>query len=144
MIYLVDGSNVLGSLRLDRHSGEAKRQLIQIVAAGLRGSRDKAIVFFDGLRPEAFRGGAGNVSSRFSNERSADELIREEAERLARCSVVTEDRGLAAAVRRRNVLVVEAARFIARMTEGSSGSAESASDLSEWEAFFSDDKNRIN
>ncbi|HEY5610524.1 MAG TPA: NYN domain-containing protein [Thermoanaerobaculia bacterium] len=143
MSTLVDGSNLLGRLRLDRHSVEAKRALAQRLASFARSNRTRVLCFFDGEAPDAFATSLGALTIRFSKERSADDLIAADVDRAPRGSrirVVTSDATLAARVTRRNVEVIDADAF-ARILE--SADAESNSDSpADWEEYFSNPKNR--
>lgn len=140
MIYLIDGSNVLGRMRLDRESADAKRELARRIAVHLKGGNHRAVLFFDGGPPPQFRPGTGSVAVRFGNGRPADDLILLEAEKLPRCTVVTSDRSLAARVRGRRVELIESAAFAASLSEVER--AESGQMNEDWEAFFLDEKNR--
>src|SRR5688500_5146472 len=105
MRYLVDGSNLLGALRLDRESVEAKRALLRILATWARAKKGRVTCYFDGFLPASFATGLGGVTARFTHPRPADEAIVEEVERLGRepFRIVTSDRALAGRCRRRNV-----------------------------------------
>jgi hypothetical protein len=139
MIYLIDGSNVLGRLQRDRESGESKRQLARQISGLMKSEGSRAILFFDGEQPEQFRGGVERVAIRFAGRKPADELIQIEAQAHQKCTVVTSDRTLEARVRSRKVAVIDVMRFSRRLDvipeEGGAGEAD-------WEAFFSDEKNR--
>lgn len=140
MPWLIDGSNVLGVMRADRHSDDAKRGLIRLLAGFARAKRTKVTCVFDGPEPHSFARHLGAVIAVFSGSRSADELIVERAAQGRGWSVVTSDRGLAARVQRRQVDVVAPATFI-REIELASTSDEAAGD--DWSSWFSDPKNRI-
>ena len=137
MRYLIDGSNALGRAGAPRESIEAKRQLVQAALSLSRVRRASVVVFFDGAKPDAFATGFGRVSVRFSAPRSADDLIVEEALRRSDpCTVITADSGIAARVRSRHVRI--AAPHILRLDGERS---EEGSDA-DWEAYFSDERNR--
>ena len=139
MPWLVDGSNVLGAMRVDRHSDVAKRHLLKLLAAFAREKRTKVTCFFDGPAPASFGRGAGNVSVVFSAPRTADDLIVERARGGRGWSVVTSDAALAGRVRGRHVEVVAPQRLIAELDRLG---AESEDGEADWESWFSDPKNR--
>src|SRR5688572_33094547 len=93
-------------MRADRHSDDAKRGLVRLLAAFARAKRTRVTCVFDGLEPPSFGKHLGSVSVAFSGARSADELIIERAASGRGWSIVTSDRGLAARVQRRQVEVV--------------------------------------
>jgi predicted RNA-binding protein with PIN domain len=140
MPWLIDGSNVLGVMRADRHSDQAKRALLRMVASFARAKRTRATLVFDGPLPASFATHLGAVSVVFGESRSADDVIVERAATGRGWSVVTSDRGLAARVQRRTVQVVEPVRFVRELEEAGSGEPEGEGD---WESYFSDDKNRL-
>jgi predicted RNA-binding protein with PIN domain len=140
MPWLIDGSNVLGAMRADRHSDDAKRGLMRLLAGFARAKRTKVTCIFDGPEPHSFARHLGAVIAVFSGPKSADELIAERAANGRGWSVVTSDRGLAARVQRRQVEVVAPATFIREM-EASASTDETAGD--DWSTWFSDPKNRI-
>ena len=139
MPWLIDGSNVLGAMRVDRHSDESKRGLIKLLAGFARAKRTRVTCVFDGPEPASFARHLGSVSVVFSGNRSADEIIIERAGSGRGWSVVTSDRGLATRVQRREVAVVSPLKLIREMEEAGSGETESGGD---WEAYFSDPENR--
>ena len=140
MAWLIDGSNVLGAMRVDRHSDDAKRGLIRLLASFARAKRTRVTCVFDGPEPASFATHLGSVSIVFSGARSADDIIIERAAVGRGWNVVTSDRGLAARVERRQVSVVAPAKFIREM-EIASTESESVED--DWAAYFSDPKNRM-
>lgn len=140
MPWLIDGSNVLGAMRVDRHGDEGKRGLVRLLAGFARAKRTRVTCIFDGPEPPSFARHLGSVTVAFSGGRSADELIVERAANGRGWSVVTGDRGLAARVQRREVAVVAPTDFIRQMEECSSGE-ETGSD--DWDTYFSDPKNRL-
>lgn len=140
MPWLIDGSNVLGAMRADRHSDEAKRALLRLCAGFARAKRTKVTCIFDGPEPHSFARNLGGVVAVFSGGRSADELIAERAAQGRGWSVVTSDRGLAARVQRRQVEVVQPGVFL-REIELASTTDEAAGD--DWAAWFSDPKNKL-
>jgi hypothetical protein len=138
--WLIDGSNVLGAMRVDRHGEEGKRGLVRLLAGFARAKRTRVTCIFDGPEPPSFARHLGSVTIAFSGGRSADELIVERAASGRGWTVVTSDRGLIARVKRREVGVVAPSDFIRQM-ETSAGGEESVSD--DWDAYFSDPKNRL-
>jgi len=140
MPWLVDGSNVLGVMRVDRHSDEAKRGLVRLLAAFAREKKTRVTCVFDGPEPASFGRHLGSVSVVFSGARSGDEIIVERAASGRGWNVVTSDRGLAARVERRQVSVVAPAKLIREMELAGSGRERGDDD---WAAYFSDPKNRI-
>ena len=140
MPFLIDGSNVLGAMRSDRHSDDAKRGLVRLLASFARARKTRVTCVFDGLEPPSFARHLGSVSVVFSSPRSADDVIAERAAQGRGWSVVTSDRGLAARVQRREVQIVAPAAFIRQLEESGSGEEASGDD---WDAYFSDPKNRL-
>jgi hypothetical protein len=140
VIYLIDGSNLLGRAGLDRHAVEEKRRLIPRLAAFGRSARVKVLCFFDGVRPDAFSTSLGGLQIAFSGNRPADDLIVERA-RAARepVRVVTADQELAARVRGRQVIVLHTREFIPLLE---AGEGESTARDIDWETYFSDPNNR--
>lgn len=140
MPFLVDGSNVLGAMRVDRHGDESKRALLRLLAAFARAKRTKVTCIFDGPEPHSFGRHLGGVTAVFSGTRKADDLIAERAAHGRGWSVVTSDRGLATRVQRRQVSVVAPTDFIREIEASASAEPEVGGD---WDAYFSDDKNRL-
>ena len=140
MPWLIDGSNVLGAMRVDRHSDETKRGLIRLLGAFARAKRTRVTCIFDGPEPPSFARHLGSVTSVFSAPRSADELIIERASSGRGWNVVTSDRALASRVERRQVQVVQPAVLIREMELAASASEAGEDD---WAAYFSDPKNRM-
>ncbi len=140
MPWLVDGSNVLGAMRVDRHGDEGKRGLVRLLADFARANRTRVTCVFDGPEPASFARHLGSVSVVFSGSRSADDVIVERAANGRGWRVVTSDRGLATRVQRRQVSVVAPAAFIREMEASASGSEAGNED---WTAYFSDPKNRM-
>ena len=139
MPWLIDGSNVLGAMHVDRHGDESKRGLVRLLAGFARANKTRVTCIFDGPEPPSFARHLGAVSVAFSGGRSADDLIAERAENGRGWSVVTSDRGLAARVQRRQVEVIAPSTFIRQMEAAASTESEVVDD---WDAYFSDEKNR--
>jgi hypothetical protein len=140
MPWLIDGSNVLGAMRVDRHGDDSKRGLVRLLASFARAKKTRVTCIFDGPEPPSFAKSLGPVTTVFSGHRSADELIVERAASGRGWSVVTSDRGLAARVARRQVEIVAPQQFIREMEASASGEEAAGED---WSAYFSDPKNRI-
>jgi len=139
MPWLIDGSNVLGAMRVDRHGDESKRGLVRLLAAFARTKQTRVTCVFDGPEPASFGRHLGSVTVVFSGARPADDLIIERARNGRGWSVVTSDRGLAARVLRREVQVVAPSALIREMEQAGSEQSDPGGD---WEAFFSDPGNR--
>jgi len=137
--WIVDGSNVLGAMRADRHSDDAKRALIRLLASFAREKKTRVTCVFDGLAPASFATHLGSVSVVFGGTRSADDIIIERVSNGRGWSVVTSDRALAARVERRQVRVVASPQLIRSMETAASAESEPSAD---WESYFSDDTNR--
>ncbi len=139
MPWLIDGSNVLGVMRVDRHSDESKRGLVRLLAGFARARKTRVTCVFDGPEPASFGRNLGSVSVVFGEGRSADEIIVERAGNGRGWSVVTSDHGLATRVQRRDVAVVAPSKLIREMEETDAAEGERGDD---WEAYFSDPENR--
>jgi predicted RNA-binding protein with PIN domain len=139
--YLVDGTNFLGRARVDRTDEELKRDLVRAIAGFARKNHHRVICIFDGNAPGSFGGALGAVTVKFSGARSADDVLVELAagERDSQV-VVTSDHGLAGRVRGRRVKLVSCEQFRAQLQ--SETDREGPSDATDWEAYFSSDKNR--
>lgn len=139
MPWLIDGSNLLGVLRLDRHSDQAKRDLIRRLASFARAKKSRVTCVFDGPEPASFARHLGSVTVAFSAPRSADDLIVERAAQGKGWQVVTRDRGLETRIRRRGVRVVPPQEFARQLEETATVEAGEEDD---WDRWFSDPKNR--
>jgi rRNA-processing protein FCF1 len=141
MAWLIDGSNVLGAMRLDRASVDAKRELARLAASFARAKRTRVTCYFDGNEPPAFARHLGNTTIVFSGARSADDLIAQRSEEnAASMTVVTSDRELTSRVARRRVKVITSQQFVAMLRTIESEPGEASAD--DWLAYFSDPKNR--
>ncbi|HET7436395.1 MAG TPA: NYN domain-containing protein [Thermoanaerobaculia bacterium] len=140
MPWLVDGNNLLGVMRQDRHAEEPKRGLVRLLASFARAKKTRVTCIFDGPEPPSFAKHLGAVTIAFSGTRAADDLIAERAANGRGWSVVTSDRGLAARVARRQVEVVAPQKFL-REVELAGTTEETAE--GDWETYFCDPKNRI-
>lgn len=140
MPYLIDGSNVLGAMRLDRHSDDSKRELVRLLAGFARVKRTRVTCIFDGFEPGSFAKHLGSVTVAFSGAGSADDLIAQRAANGRGWSVVTSDRGLTSRVQRRQVEVVAPAALIREMELASTAEPAASED---WDEYFSDPENRL-
>ena len=140
MPYLIDGSNVLGAMRVDRHADDSKRGLVRLLASFARAKKTRVTCIFDGPEPASFGKHLGNVTVVFSEGRPADEIIVHRAAQGRGWSVVTSDRGLASRVQRREVGIVSPAVLIREMELAASSEPEGGDD---WDAYFSDESNRL-
>ena len=127
-------------MRADRHSDEAKRGLMRLLAGFARAKKTRVTCIFDGPEPASFGRHLGAVIAAFSGSRAADELIVERTAQGRGWSVVTSDRALAARVQRRQVTIIAPAAFIREMEAAATGEELAGDDWSSW---FSDPKNRI-
>jgi uncharacterized protein YaiI (UPF0178 family) len=139
-VWLLDGSNLLGALRVDRHAPESKRELTRLAASFARAKRTRVTLFFDGNEPPSFARHLGNVTVVFAGRRKADDIIVEQASAARDAHVVTSDRELAARVGGRRVEVVDSRDFL-RDLEQLQTTPETAS-ADDWADYFSDPRNR--
>ena len=143
MRHVVDGSNLLGVLGLSRESDESKRQLVRMLAAFGRSERCRVDCIFDGSRPDGFATSFGGLAVKFSHPRTGDEVIeRVVAGESAPCVVVTSDRALGARLKGRRVRIESCAEFRPKLERGSRSGDDENSQQGDWEAYFSDPKNR--
>jgi predicted RNA-binding protein with PIN domain len=141
MSWLIDGSNVLGRLRLPRESDAAKRELVTLLSRFARARRVKVACYFDGPEPASFAKHLGGVSVIFSGQRSADDLIVARVGSGTSWHVVTSDQALAARVAGRRVTIVSPATF-AQELERLPSEGEGSVSADDWASWFSDPKNR--
>lgn len=140
MIYLLDGSNILGG-GSHRDQSAATRELVKAASSLARRQGKKVILFFDGTPSENLASSIGTLAVRFSGSRSADDLIVEAVSRTKDpVTVVTADGDLGRRVARRNVTVVKPHEFHLLAGEENESRNEKAGD--DWERYFSDPKNR--
>lgn len=142
MPYLIDGSNLLGVMRVDRHSDQSKRDLLRLLAAFARAKKTRVTCVFDGPQPDRFGRLPGGVSAVFSEGRTADDVIAQRAAQGHGWSVVTSDRGLAQRVQRRHVEIVAPAPFLREIEAAAAAAPEKGEEGEDWLAFFSDESNR--
>jgi rRNA-processing protein FCF1 len=138
MPWLIDGSNVLGAMHVDRHGDVGKRSLARALAGFARAKQTRVTCIFDGPEPASFARHLGAVTIVFSFGREADDLIAEQAAQGRGWTVVTSDRGLASRVQRRQVEIVTAPAFLRQMET----TAVETAIVEDWVAYFSDEKNR--
>ena len=139
MIYLVDGSNVLGRAGANREAVDEKRELLRAAASFARSQKAKLRLFFDGAKPDGFGSDLGAVRAVFSGGVAADELIVEAARAASEpVRVVTSDMTLAARVRGRRVAILSPSEFLRGCVQGESDRRQGE----DWESYFSDPKNR--
>src|SRR5947207_1667424 len=112
MAWLIDGSNVLGVMRLDRNAVESKRELARVAASFARAKRTKVTLFFDGPEPPSFGRHLGNATIVFTGKREADDVIVEQVASMRDAHVVTSDGGLTSRVNGRRVDVIEVQQFL--------------------------------
>lgn len=141
MSWLIDGSNVLGRLRLPRESDAAKRELVTLLARFARARRIRVACYFDGPEPASFAKHLGGVSVAFSGSRPADDLIIARVANGGTWNVVTSDQALASRVGGRRVTIVAPAQ-LAQEFEQLAAEGESEPSADDWEAWFSEPKNR--
>jgi predicted RNA-binding protein with PIN domain len=139
-VWLIDGSNVLGTMRADLHAVESKRELARVVASFSRARRTKVTLFFDGPEPANFARHLGGTTIVFTAKRKADEVIVEQARAARDAHVVTSDRELAARVIGRRVEVVDALQFVRELEAAEA--EPGAKPAEDWMSYFSDPKNR--
>lgn len=143
MQLLIDGSNVLGRMRADRESDDVKRTLTRALAGFCRSNKAKAWCLFDGERPPGFGTSIGAVQVIFSGRRDADSVLAEKALQLqGRVICVTSDAGLSARVRSRKCEVRPSDWLIQALRSDPSQEEGQAASEGDWEAYFSEDKNR--
>ncbi|MGH9443654.1 MAG: NYN domain-containing protein [Thermoanaerobaculia bacterium] len=149
MPYVVDGNNLIGRLLgKARPREEDRRELLRRIAECLRGMRARVLVVFDGPSESGRDGAAmGPLTIRYSGNRSADDVIVEIALRSpspADQRVVTDDRDLASRARDAGATVVPAEKFLTLISSAVPVPASAKPvDVPDWEAFFSDDRNRL-
>jgi predicted RNA-binding protein with PIN domain len=142
MSWVIDGNNLLGRLGgWARESIDAKRELVRKLTQFARAKRVRVACFFDGIEPEHFGKQLGGVSVHFTGGDPADDWIVRKLSERSGWKVVTSDRGLAARVAGRRVEIVAPLAFLRMLDEAAqqSGDQRQAED---WEAWFSDPKNR--
>lgn len=137
MLYVVDGSNVLGRLGGGLHDEAAKRDLVTRVASFARSRNARAVCFFDGPAPPGFARSLGHVAVRFTPGSSADDaiaqLIREQVNPV---TLISADLALFSRVRGRRVERLSPAVLRAEIPNEERLSGD------DWESYFSDPKNR--
>jgi len=140
MSWVIDGNNLLGRAGASRDAADSKRQLVRALGNFARAKRTKVACYFDGPELEQFGKHLGSVTIIFSGTRSADELIVKRVASGSGWKVVTADRALAARIRRREVEIVDPGGFMADLESLPQPEERVAEE--EWQAWFSDPKNR--
>jgi hypothetical protein len=152
MPYLLDGNNLIGSVRRTaRPSAEDRTALIAEIAGRLRETRARATIFFDGpvgQRPTSL----GSLAVRVASGCSADDAIVRELERSrapGETIVVTADRGLASRVLDAGGKLFTPDEFFSRFGRGQGQRSEPKRpevtgkvDVDDWLRYFGDEKNR--
>jgi hypothetical protein len=153
MPYLLDGNNLIGSVRRTaRPTDEDRDALVAEIAGRLRRTRARATLFFDGPAGERSRA-LGSLSIRIPARGSADDAILREVAAAASprdCVVVTADRGLAQRSRDAGARVASPQEFFARFGASSPRDEPArevppttkAESVEEWMRYFEDPKNR--
>ena len=129
--YLIDGNNLiwqipeLKNLQKDATKREhAREKLVFILQRFFAGKKIKVILFFDGA-PHAKLG--GNIRLKFSYERTADELIREEIDKLKTkhtAAVVSSDRWISDYAKVNGCKVIRSSDFAKMLSSQNGKSAE--------------------
>lgn len=147
MPYLLDGNNLIGSVRrTSRPSDEDCDALVREIADRLRRTRARAVLFFDGSGRRS--GSFGSLTVRFSASSSADDAIVGligDARAPQEYVVVTADRGLARRARDAGAKTLSPGDFWKRFGQGTgagSPGGEGRVDVEEWTTYFGDDRNR--
>ena len=153
MPYLLDGNNLIGSVRRTARPSEQDRDaLIAELADRLRRTRARATLFFDGPAGERSRS-LGSLTIRTPSGGSADDAILREVAASSsprECVVVTADRELARRAREAGGRVLPPDEFFARFGASSprgaadreSAAAITGESVEEWIRYFEDPKNR--
>ena len=141
-MYLIDGSNLLGTWKMGHESDDAKRSLTQLLSAFSRVSGKRVHCFFDGVRPASFPTSMGQLHVRFAHPKSADDLILDTlgSHRTGSVTLVSSDRGLRDRAKARSVQLMTCSEFRA-LLEARLPDEQGTSDT-DWAAYFSDPKNR--
>jgi predicted RNA-binding protein with PIN domain len=148
MPYFLDGNNLIGLARkTSRPSDDDRAALIAELAARLRGTKARAVLFFDGGSEKG--SSLGSLSIRPSRGISADDQIVREIQKAnapQEITVVTADRALARRVSGQGARTIAPAEFWTRLSAPSPGEkreAEARTDIEDWARYFADPKNKI-
>lgn len=128
--YLIDGNNVIGKIpelkQLQKQDPQAVRQKITMkLSEFFRGRRDVITLFFDGFEAEPLA--RGFIKVRYSNSRTADELIRDdisESSNRSHLKVVSSDRGIIDFARACSCEVITADEFASQLSAASEKAEE--------------------
>ncbi|MGH9316742.1 MAG: NYN domain-containing protein [Thermoanaerobaculia bacterium] len=145
MPYFLDGNNLIGHARgISRPSEEDRRALVGEIAARLRRTRARAVLFFDGSIDKA--SWLGNLEIREVGTSADDAIVAgvERARNSREILVVTADRALARRVREAGGRTLAPQEFWQSFgTKGERPGAEPAKvDVDEWIRYFEDEGNR--
>ncbi len=151
MPYLLDGNNLIGSVRRTARPSEQDRDaLVAEIAERLRRTRARATLFFDGPAGERSRS-LGSLTIRTPSHGSADDAILREVAAASSprdCVVVTADRELARRARDAGARVASPEDFFARFGVAGprGGPAKDApattESVEDWMRYFEDPRNR--
>jgi predicted RNA-binding protein with PIN domain len=146
--YFLDGNNLIGLARkTGRPSDDDRAALIAELAARLRRTNARAVLFFDGGGEKG--SSLGGLSIRPSRGTSADDQIAREIEKTRapqEITVVTADRALARRVRELGARTIEPAEFWTRLGAPSPGekrAPDGPTDIEDWAKYFSDPRNKL-
>ncbi len=151
MPYLLDGNNLIGSVRRTARPSEQDRDaLIAELADRLRRTRARAILFFDGPAGERVRA-LGSLTIRTPSGGSADDAILREigaSSAPRECVVVTADRELTRRVRDAGARILSPEEFFGRFGASSPRTGPDRENpatkesLEEWMRYFEDPRSR--
>ena len=148
MPFFLVGNNLIGLARkTSRPSDDDRAALISELAARLRRTKARAVLFFDGGSEKG--SSLGSLSIRPSRGTSADDQIVREIEKAnapREITVVTADRALARRVRGLGAQTIEPNEFWARLGAPSPGEKrgpDGPTDIEDWTRFFADPRNKL-
>jgi hypothetical protein len=151
--YLLDGNNLIGSVRRTARPSEQDRDaLVAEIADRLRRTRARATLFFDGPAGERSRAlGSLTIRTPSGAGGSADDAILREVAAASSprdCVVVTADRDLARRARDAGARVASPEDFFARFGvaaprgEPAKNAPATTESVEDWMRYFEDPKNR--
>ena len=150
MAYIVDGNNVMGQTPgWHRDKADARRRLLERVAAFNRVKKTRITVVFDGAPDRAFPEGSAFLGVRVLYAEPGSDadsricrLVDASADRSG-LTIVTSDRGLAFLVRSSGAVVLRSGEFRKLMEDVESrvssigdGERTEVEDLNEWFRYF--------